>query len=73
MIMTIITIGVLDRGGGVHCSVYFCGSLLSTQKSRIKKRKVMTKKSNEIKEVTYLIGDRLVYGSNVDIILFTGA
>ena len=26
----------------------------------------MTKKSNEIKEVTYLIGDRLVYGSNVD-------
>jgi hypothetical protein len=38
--------------------------LLSTQKSRIKKRDIMTKKSNEIKEVNYLIGDRLDHWRN---------
>jgi hypothetical protein len=52
---------------------YFCGSLLSTQKSRIKKRDIRTKKSNEINNVTYLIGDRLDHGRNVDLNLCTGA
>jgi hypothetical protein len=52
---------------------YFCGSLLSTQKSRIKKRDIRTKKSNEINNVTYLIGDRLVYGGNDEANLCTGA
>ena len=47
--------------------------LLSTQKSRIKKRHYMTKKSNEIKEVSYLIGDRLDYEENRDYKVCTGA
>lgn len=52
---------------------YYCGSLLSTQKRAIKKRNMMTKKSNEIKGVNYLIGDRLVYGGNVESKMSTGA
>ena len=49
----------LDRGGGVLWCVYFCGSLLSTQKRGIKKVDIMTKKSIEINNVRILIGDRL--------------
>ena len=67
------TFDVLDRGGGVAAMFYFCGSLLSTQKSRIKKKDIMTKKSNEIKEVNYLIGDRLDHGRNGQAKVFTGA
>jgi hypothetical protein len=46
-------------GGGVGLCVYFCGSLLSTQKRVIKKRLNRTKKSNKIMELNIIIGDRL--------------
>jgi len=39
--------------------VYFCGSLLSTQKRVFKKRPNMTKKSIEIIELNIIIRDRL--------------
>jgi hypothetical protein len=48
----------LDRGGGVSFCVYFCGSLLSTQKRAWKNRYLKTKKTNEIIELNIIIRDR---------------